>query len=142
MKKINNKAHQEIAERIEKLNSNLEQVANFKDELEEYMRAKVAEFKVDGLTLEEFTDKHNELLENTHSLVTEQTGKIDCYMADRSDNWHDTENGEATQEWLEELQCLESVLESQVDFTCVSVAFDCPDLEPFEVPPQHRDGDV
>ena len=139
LKKIKNKDYDDLKQQVEELNTNIKRMSGFKEELQKFVNQKISEFKVDGMTLEELSESHNAKLEDANSMVQNLTGAIDDYISERSDNWHDSDNGVATQDWLLHWQEFESSLEQIVNFDEVDVQFDVPDLEEFELPPQERE---
>ncbi|MCF6459091.1 hypothetical protein [Pseudoalteromonas sp. MMG024] len=138
MRQVKKAEYNAISTNVDKLNSNINRMSEFKEQLEDFLKSKLSEFRVDGMTVEEFTNSHNQLLAETNELIEAVTTDIDNYMSERKDAWHDSGNGEATQEWLESWQELEAGMAEEMYFDCIEVNFDVPHLECFELPPKER----
>ena len=57
-----------------------------------------------GSEAEAAADRYNEAVQEYNGALMEVAAKVQSYMDDRSDKWHESERGEAYAEWLSALE--------------------------------------
>lgn len=103
MKKILNSDYNNLAQHHKEINEAYGQLNALTDDLNKKINAVIEAFKVEHdnelVSLEEKIEGHSNYLCTEASIITE---KMESYISDRSESWHDSDASEAYTEWLED----------------------------------------
>ena len=81
-------------------------------ELENELRQIVSRFNDENnIQIDKMKIEYSDLAESLKTLSINQTTKIDDYIQDRSDKWHDSDAGENYAVWLSDWNCMEEEFE-------------------------------
>ncbi|GAL16932.1 hypothetical protein JCM19235_5481 [Vibrio maritimus] len=108
-RRINNEDYHAIQANIEQIESVQINIKELIDGINERISTMLQESTIGGCTLGELIDQEKKETESLHEKLEHIAGENEDYLLERSDTWHESENCDLYNEWLEEW------LDTQID---------------------------